>query len=149
MPPEIDRNEPVSAALLANLEETRREVVVPAVYDPLRHAVAPYFGDLQSLDRLLTELFHPLRNLPEINSQLVKLCGGMFHYFERSADRAELAALFDRVFSGLYASESDEAFLGDLVGTHLKLFGWYDNELGSYTRRMCDLCHYLADRAGL
>jgi len=33
--------------------------------------------------------------------------------------------------------------------THLKIFGWYDNELGSYTRRMCDLCHYLADRAGL
>lgn len=33
--------------------------------------------------------------------------------------------------------------------THLKLFGWYDNELGSYTKRMSQLCHYLADRAGL
>jgi glyceraldehyde 3-phosphate dehydrogenase len=33
--------------------------------------------------------------------------------------------------------------------THLKLFGWYDNELGSYTRRLCDLSHYLADRTGL
>ncbi len=33
--------------------------------------------------------------------------------------------------------------------THLKLFGWYDNELGSYTRRMSQLCHYIADRSGL
>jgi glyceraldehyde 3-phosphate dehydrogenase len=32
--------------------------------------------------------------------------------------------------------------------THLKLFGWYDNELGSYTRRMSQLCHYRADRLG-
>jgi glyceraldehyde 3-phosphate dehydrogenase len=32
--------------------------------------------------------------------------------------------------------------------THLKLFGWYDNELGSYTRRMCQLCHYMSDRLG-
>jgi glyceraldehyde 3-phosphate dehydrogenase len=32
--------------------------------------------------------------------------------------------------------------------THLKVFGWYDNELGSYTRRMSQLCHYMADRLG-
>lgn len=32
--------------------------------------------------------------------------------------------------------------------THLKLFGWYDNEMGSYTRRMSQLCHYMADRLG-
>jgi len=32
--------------------------------------------------------------------------------------------------------------------THLKLFGWYDNELGSYTRRMCELIHHIADRIG-
>ena len=32
--------------------------------------------------------------------------------------------------------------------THLKLFGWYDNELGSYTRRLSKLCHYMADRLG-
>jgi glyceraldehyde 3-phosphate dehydrogenase len=32
--------------------------------------------------------------------------------------------------------------------THLKLFGWYDNELGSYTRRMSELCHHIADRIG-
>jgi len=119
MSQEAVSHRPASTALLANLEETRREVVIPAAYDPLRQAVAPYFGVLQSLDRLLTELFHPLRNLAEINSQLGRLCGGMFHYFERSADRAELAGLIDGVFPALYASESDEAFLGDLVGTHL------------------------------
>jgi glyceraldehyde 3-phosphate dehydrogenase len=33
--------------------------------------------------------------------------------------------------------------------THLKLFGWYDNELGSYTKRMSQLCHYMADHTGL
>jgi glyceraldehyde 3-phosphate dehydrogenase len=33
--------------------------------------------------------------------------------------------------------------------THLKLFGWYDNELGSYTMRMSQLCHSLADRVGV
>jgi glyceraldehyde 3-phosphate dehydrogenase len=32
--------------------------------------------------------------------------------------------------------------------THLKVFGWYDNELGSYTRRMCELGHFVADRVG-
>jgi len=32
--------------------------------------------------------------------------------------------------------------------THLKVFGWYDNELGSYTRRMSQLCHFMADRLG-
>jgi glyceraldehyde 3-phosphate dehydrogenase len=32
--------------------------------------------------------------------------------------------------------------------THLKVFGWYDNELGSYTRRMSQLCHFIADRLG-
>ena len=37
----------------------------------------------------------------------------------------------------------------DVPVTHLKLFGWYDNELGSYTKRMSQLCHYIADRMGL
>ncbi len=32
--------------------------------------------------------------------------------------------------------------------THLKVFGWYDNELGSYTKRMCELGHFVADRVG-
>ena len=30
--------------------------------------------------------------------------------------------------------------------THAKIFGWYDNELGSYTRRMCQLAAYIGDR---
>ena len=29
--------------------------------------------------------------------------------------------------------------------THAKIAGWYDNELGSYTRRMSRLCHHIAD----
>jgi glyceraldehyde 3-phosphate dehydrogenase len=33
--------------------------------------------------------------------------------------------------------------------THLKLFGWYDNELGSYTKRMSQLCHHMADHIGI
>ncbi len=33
--------------------------------------------------------------------------------------------------------------------THLKLFGWYDNELGSYTRRMSQLTHFVAERLGI
>jgi glyceraldehyde 3-phosphate dehydrogenase len=30
--------------------------------------------------------------------------------------------------------------------THAKIFGWYDNELGSYTRRMSQLAAYIGDR---
>ncbi len=29
--------------------------------------------------------------------------------------------------------------------THAKIFGWYDNEYGSYTNRLADLCVYLRD----
>ncbi len=32
--------------------------------------------------------------------------------------------------------------------THAKIFGWYDNELGSYTRRMSQLAAYICDRVG-
>ncbi len=42
-----------------------------------------------------------------------------------------------------------DAGVVDVPVTHLKLFGWYDNELGSYTRRMSQLCHSIADRTGL
>lgn len=30
--------------------------------------------------------------------------------------------------------------------THLKVFGWYDNELGSYVKRMSELVDYVADQ---
>jgi glyceraldehyde 3-phosphate dehydrogenase len=33
--------------------------------------------------------------------------------------------------------------------THVKIFGWYDNELGSYTTRMSQLTHFVADRLGI
>ena len=32
--------------------------------------------------------------------------------------------------------------------THVKIFGWYDNEFGSYTRRMSELLHFIDDRIG-
>lgn len=32
--------------------------------------------------------------------------------------------------------------------THVKIFGWYDNEFGSYTRRMSELLHFIDDRVG-
>ena len=32
--------------------------------------------------------------------------------------------------------------------THVKIFGWYDNEYGSYTRRMSELLHFIDDRVG-
>ena len=44
------------------------------------------------------------------------------------------------------AADHDEV---EVPVTHLKLFGWYDNELGSYTMRMSQLCHSLADRIGV
>ena len=116
MAPELDRTRPESAALLANLEETRREVVIPAEYDPLRNAVATFFGVRQSLDKLLTEVHHPLRNLTEIDAQLTNLCGGMFHYFERSGDRAELADLLKGLFGEPLRSEPDEDAVAGLVG---------------------------------
>ena len=55
---------------------------------------------------------------------------------------------FARVDLAELGVESDRGAV-EVPVTHLKVFGWYDNELGSYTRRMCDLIHYLADRAGL
>jgi glyceraldehyde 3-phosphate dehydrogenase len=44
---------------------------------------------------------------------------------------------------------SDDRDEVEVPVTHLKLFGWYDNELGSYTMRMSQLCHSLADRIGV
>ncbi len=37
----------------------------------------------------------------------------------------------------------DEA---EIPVTHLKVFGWYDNELGSYVKRMSELTDYIADQ---
>ncbi len=121
MCPRIDRNRPESAALLANLEETRREVVIPAEYNDLVDAVSQYFGVRQVTEKLLGELFHPLRNLDEINGHLKNLCGGMFHYFERSPTRVRCAELISGIFDGLYESDPNRETLTDLVGTQLQL----------------------------
>ncbi len=55
---------------------------------------------------------------------------------------------FTRVDLSALGIDSDVGVV-EVPVTHLKLFGWYDNELGSYTKRMSQLCHYIADRSGL
>ncbi len=121
MCPRTDHDRPESAALLANLEETRREVVVPAEYRELVDAVDQYFGVRQVVEKLLNELFHPLRNLAEIDGHLKSLCGGMFHYFERSEARTRCAELVNGIFGNIYDSDSDVDTMTGLVGTHLQL----------------------------
>jgi pyruvate,orthophosphate dikinase len=120
MPRQIEPDRPQSSALLANLEETRREVVIPDEYLELVESVSRYYGVRQSLRRLLTEFFHPLRNLKVVVGQLRSLCGGMFHYFERSDDRAASAALLNDLFGAVYAAEVERDQLCSLVGTHLQ-----------------------------
>lgn len=115
-----DRELPNSTALLANLEETRREVVIPREYAPLLDSVGRFFGVHQAALRLLTELHHPMGNLGEIESQLGNLCGGMFHYFERSEDNDQIVGLLDRIFGKLYADTTDSVVLANLVGIHLE-----------------------------
>jgi len=120
MPRHIEQDRPQSSALLANLEETRREVVIPEDYLALVETVSRYFGVRQALEKLLTEFFHPLRNVKAVVNQLRSLCGGMFHYFERVDDRASSAALFNRLFCALYETEPAPELLSALVGTHLQ-----------------------------
>jgi glyceraldehyde 3-phosphate dehydrogenase len=58
---------------------------------------------------------------------------------------------FTRVDLGELAALSElppEQRVVEVPVTHLKVFGWYDNEHGSYTQRMSDLVHHLADRIG-
>jgi pyruvate,orthophosphate dikinase len=120
MPRDIEPDRPQSSALLANLEETRREVVIPNDYLALVETVARYFGVRQSLEKLLTEFFHPLRNVNVVMGQLRSLCGGMFHYFERAENRAVSAALLNDLFAALYGTELEPEQLSTLVGTHLQ-----------------------------
>ena len=52
-----DRDLPQSTALLANLEETRREVVVPDEYLTLVETLGPVYSErLVSADHLITEI---------------------------------------------------------------------------------------------
>ncbi len=120
MPRHIEPDRPQSSALLANLEETRREVVVPPEYLALVETVSRYFGVRQALEKLLNEFFHPLRNVKAVINQLRSLCGGMFHYFERSEDRAVSAALLNDLFCALYETGAEGELQSNLVGTHLQ-----------------------------
>lgn len=120
MPRQIEPDRPQSSALLANLEETRREVVIPDEYLALLGTVERFFGVRQALEKLLTEFFHPLRNVKAVADQLRSLCGGMFHYFERSDDRVASARLLDNLFRDLYAGGLDGDRLSELVGAHLQ-----------------------------
>jgi len=120
MPRHIEPDRPQSSALLANLEETRREVVVPCEYVALVETVSRYFGVRQALEKLLNEFFHPLRSVKAVIGQLRNLCGGMFHYFERSEGRAVSAALLNDLFCALYETELDAEQRSNLVGTHLQ-----------------------------
>jgi len=117
--PEVEQ--PQSTALLANLEETRREVVIPAEYRPLLDSVEPFFGVHKVAQRMLIELHHPLRSILEVENCLGQLCGGMYHYLERSESRAEIVALINGIFGDLYSEDLDPAVLTQLVGTHLQL----------------------------
>ncbi|MEE4272276.1 MAG: PEP/pyruvate-binding domain-containing protein [Thermoanaerobaculales bacterium] len=120
MPRDIETDRPQSSALLANLEETRREVVIPEEYQALLETVRRYYGVRQALEKLLIEFFHPLRNVKTVVSQLRSLCGGMFHYFERSDERAASAALLNRLFCILFDTELDGDEQSRLVGTNLQ-----------------------------
>jgi len=120
MPRHIEPDRPQSSALLANLEETRREVVIPEDYLTLVEGVSRFFGVRQSLEKLLTEFFHPLRNVRAVVNQLRSLCGGMFHYFERTEDRAASATLLNNLFCALYETDLEAGVLSNLVGTHLQ-----------------------------
>lgn len=110
-----------SSALRANLEVTRHDVEIPADYRVLLDAVSSYWGVRRATEKLLSELFHPYRNLVEIAAQLRNLCGGMFHYFERSEARLECARLLDRILAELYSDEPPPEVVESVVGSHLEL----------------------------
>lgn len=113
---------PESSALRANLEETRRDVVIPEDYLELRDAVAQYFGVRQVVDKLLAEYFHPLRNALEVIRQLKPLIGTMFHYFERTEARTRCAERLHELHVGLLSDVVDPSLRRRLVASHLQLF---------------------------
>ena len=121
MPRPIVEGRPESSALRANLEETRRDVVVPEAYLELRTAVAQYYGVRQVVDKLLTEYFHPLRNALEVIRQLKPLTGTMFHYFERTETRVRCAGRLHELCVGLLEDLHDPALRRRLIASHLQL----------------------------
>jgi pyruvate,orthophosphate dikinase len=117
----IAERRPESSALRANLEETRRDVVVPEAYEALRDAVAQYYGVRQVVDKLLTEYFHPLRNALEVIRQLKPLTGTMFHYFERTSVRDRCAERLHELCAGLEEELDDPLLRRRLIASHLQL----------------------------
>jgi len=113
--------EAVSTALQANLAETRSEVEIPEAYAVLLEAVADYYGVRSTAASLLTEFFHPYRNLDLIAKRL-KTLGGMFHYYDRSPERVRCAELVNDLFADLFAGEPEPEILRKLIGIHLQLF---------------------------
>ena len=147
MPRHIEPDRPQSSALLANLEETRREVVIPDEYLEMLETVSRFFGVRQALEKLLTEFFHPLRNAKAVVSQLRSLCGGMFHYFERTDDRANSANQLNRLFCALYGTELEPAVMSSLVGTHLQYVETMSrsNHCEEYSRVMLEALERLTE----
>ena len=147
MPRHIEPDRPQSSALLANLEETRREVVIPDEYLEMLETVSRFFGVRQALEKLLTEFVHPLRNAKAVVSQLRSLCGGMFHYFERTDDRANSANQLNRLFCALYGTELEPAVMSSLVGTHLQYVETLSrsNHCEEYSRVMLEALERLTE----
>jgi pyruvate,orthophosphate dikinase len=148
------KDAPESSALRANLEETRREVVVPEEFSPLLDLVSQYYGVRKTTEKLLSELFHPLRNLNEIARNLKSICGSMFNYFERSPDRVRCVELFNRLFADLYGSDLPAEVLHSLVGTHLELIvtltsSQLAHEYSGQTERALELLAELQEHNGL
>ena len=111
-----------STALKANLEETRREVVIPPEFAGLLSEVRDYYGVHQTTEKLLMEYFHPMRNLIEVATILGKICQTMFTYFEQGPQRAISAKLFAELFRKLYLSELNPESLGKVFRPHIQFF---------------------------
>ena len=59
-------------------------------------------------------------HMPRVFGYIKHVFGGMFHYFERSDDRARAAQLINDLYGALYETELDAEPLSGLVGTHLQ-----------------------------
>ncbi len=104
------------------------------------------------------------KTLNAIYREYAKLPGSGVRYTERqnvSSDMigepyaVTIEAAETHTRTGLLRFDLDELGLAGTVGvggavdipvTHAKIIGWYDNELGSYTKRMSELSHFIADR---
>ena len=99
-----------SLALQRNLDETRSNVVIPDEYKILLRAVDDYFGVHEATQKVLTEYFHPFRNLGGVVADLAALCERRFSYFEKSDERAVCAEKFAKLFHSLKGDFDEEAF---------------------------------------